>query len=133
MANTTYYSSYSGTSGSDAAGTSLCPTNWHLPSSGATTQEFGTLSQRYGGNGNDQSSTDMSKRFRAFPNNFLYSGEFSGSYAYGRGTYGSYWSRSAYNSDHSYFLKLVSTYLGPSCTTGSIKYNGFSVRCLIGS
>ena len=136
MANTTYYSSYSGTSGSDAADTSLCPTNWHLPSSGTTTQEFGTLSQRYGGTGSNQNGSAnagdvMSNRFRAFPNNFLYSGNFNGSSADDRGSNGYYWSRSAYSSYFSYHLRLNSTYLYPSSHNG--KYRGFSVRCLIGS
>ena len=131
MANTTYYSGYSGTSGSDAAGTSLCPTNWHLPSSGTTTQEFGTLSQRYGGKGSDQNSSVISNRFRTFPNNFLYSGVFYGSSARNRGSDGYYWSRSAYGYGSSYNLLLSSTYLNPS--SNGYKYGGLSVRCLIGS
>ena len=132
MANTNYYTS---SSTSEAAGTSICPNNWHLPSSKGTTKEYGTLSTRYGGTGSNQSEVGtgdiMSNRFRSFPNNFLYSGLFSGSSAYSRGSNGNYWSRSASNYSYSYYLNLNSTYLNPSNLSG--KYYGFSVRCLIGS
>ena len=136
MANTTYYSSATGTSGSESAGTSICPTNWTLPTSGTTTKDFGTLSRSYDGSGENQSDTGtgdiMSNRFRSFPNNFLYSGYFSGSSAYYRGTYGNYWSRSAYSYYGSYYLSLGSTGgLRPS--NDDFKHYGFSVRCLIGS
>ena len=131
MANTNYYTS---SSTSEAAGTSICPSGWRLPSSNGTSKEYGTLSQRYGGNGNNQSGVGtgdiMSNRFRTFPNNFLYSGNFSGSSAGNRGTNGYYWSRSANSSNVSYHLDLDSTYLGPS--NYNLKDNGFSVRCLIG-
>ena len=133
MANTTYYSSAVGASGSESAGTSICPTNWTLPTSGTTTKDFGTLSRSYDGSGENQSGTGtgdiMSNRFRAFPNNFLYSGSFNGSSA-GHGA-GYYWSRSADGGDSSYYLILSSTTLYPSYS--HYKIYGFSVRCLIGS
>ena len=131
MANTNYYTS---SSTSESAGTSLCPTNWILPTSGTTTKDFGVLSQSYGGSGSNQSSTadtTMFKRFRTFPNNFLYSGYFSGSSANNRGTSGNYWSRSAYSNNNAYGLYLYSSRLDPSSL--STKYYGRSVRCLIGS
>ena len=139
MANTTFYSSATGfaTPGSESAGTSICPTNWTLPTSD-TAKDFGILSQRYGGTGSNQSSTDpggaiMSNRFRSFPNNFLYSGTFGDSSAYSRGSYGSYWSRSARGyGDDAYSLRLNSKYLFPSYEY-SDKCSGFSVRCLVGS
>ncbi|MBO7718156.1 hypothetical protein J6S37_01525, partial [Candidatus Saccharibacteria bacterium] len=116
--------------------TSICPSNWRLPSSGTTTKEYSILSQRYGGTGSNQSGTDtgdiMCSRFRRFPNNFLYSGYFFGSSAYNRGSYGLYWSRSAGSYSNSYSLYLNSTFLGPSYY-GYGKFYGFSVRCLIGS
>ena len=133
MANTNYYTD---SSTSEAAGTSICPSGWHLPTSGTATKEYGTLSQRYGGNGQSQSGVGtgdiMSNRFRSFPNNFLYSGNFNGSSANNRGSHGYYWSRSAdSNLYFSYGLNLTSTYLYPSY--GYNKRLGFSVRCLIGS
>ena len=131
MANTNYYTV---SSTSEAAGTSICPTNWHLPSSNGTTKEYGTLSQRYGGTGGSQSGLGtgdiMNNRFRTFPNNFLYSGNFTNWSARSRGSSGLYWSRSEYNDNNACFLRLTSAYLTPSHHDN--KYNGFSVRCLIG-
>ena len=133
MANTNHYTNYST---SEATSTSLCPFNWHLPSGYDATKEYGTLSTSYGGNGSNQSGAGtgdiMSSRFRAFPNNFLYSGYFSGSSASGRGTSGHCWSRSAVSGGSgSYDLYLLTSSLSPS--SSSNKSSGFSVRCLIGS
>ena len=129
MANTEYYSFASTASGSESAGTSLCPTNWSLPTIGTTEKDSGILFQRYSSSGS--TSSDMSNRFRTFPNNFLYSGNFSDSSASGRGTHGIYWSRSAYSSNNSYAMRLDSMALFSS--TSANKYGGYSVRCLIGS
>ena len=128
MANTGYYTS---SSASEALNTSICPSGWHLPSSNGTAKEFGKLSIALGGSGSNQSSTALSNRFRAFPNNFLYSGYFNGSSALSRGTYGYYWSRSAGSGSYAYRLLLFSTNLNPSSSYN--KYFGFPVRCLIGS
>jgi uncharacterized protein (TIGR02145 family) len=129
IANTTYYSSATGTSGSESAGTSICPTNWTLPTSGTTTKDFGTLSRSYDGSGESQSSSVISNRFRTFPNNFLYSGYFNGSSAYGRGKYGNYWSSTANADINSYYLFLSSFSVYPG-TGSSSKYKGLSIRCL---
>ena len=133
MANTNYYAS---SSTSEAAGTSICPTNWHLPSSGSATKEYGTLSQRYGGTGGNQRGVGtgdiVNNRFRSFPNNFLYSGYLEGSSAFNHGWNGYYWSRSVYSDTYSYNLHLSSTVLNSSNLSLS-KVTGFSVRCLIGS
>ena len=132
IASTTYYDT---ATGSESTGTSLCPTNWTLPTSGTTTKDYGNLSQQYGGSGGNQSGTGtgdvMSKRFRSFPNNFLYSGYFYGSSAGSRGSYGDYWSRSAGNGNTSHVLYLSSANFNPS-SSGN-KTDGHSVRCLIGS
>ena len=135
MANTNYYYSATGTLGSEVANTSICPSNWHLPSSGGASEEFGMLSQSYGGDGGYQSGIGtgdiMSHRFRTFPNNFLYSGLFNGNTAWGHGEDGQYWSRSVYGNGSSYALYLYTTFLKPSENSSSVL--GFSVRCLIGS
>ena len=135
MANTNYDTGFST---SESAGTSICPSSWHLPSSNSTTKEYGVLSTSYGGNGSNQSGAGtgdiMSNRFRIFPNNFLYSGDFNGSSVSSRGSIGNYWSRSAYNDsiiNFSYKLLLGSTILYSS--EFFFRYTGYSVRCLIGS
>ena len=133
MANTTHYE---GSSGSQSAGTSICPTNWALPTSGTSTRDFGTLSQSYGGTGGNQNNSALNNRFRTFPNNFIFSGTFKVSSAELRGAYGYYWSRSAYSYIYSYILRLEPTYLLPSPLSPSYHANkdyGCSVRCLIGS
>lgn len=133
MANT---NNYVGSSNSEAANTSICPFNWHLPSSGTTTAEYGTLSRSYGGTGSNQTNESsfgdvMSNRFRSFPNNFLYSGNIGGKTFYDRGKEGTYWSRSSKASADANILYFYSIYLGPSLP--NTKYQGQSVRCLIGS
>lgn len=149
IANTTDYTTYSGTSGSDAAGTSLCPAGWQLPlgyqstgtiesgSSDATNRVkgFSYLDRKMGGTGADQSSTvgtTQSKVWRSFPNNFLYSGNANGSNIYSRGSLGRYWSSSAYGANYAYYLYLDSSYLLPGTNMGN-KYSGFAVRCVAGS
>ena len=136
MANTASYGSATGASGSESAGTSLCPTNWTLPTSSDASKDLGMLSQSYGGtgdiqNGVSQSGDVMDNRFRSFPNNLLYSGYFNGSSVSDRGTTGVYWSRSAYSYERSRNLYLSSSYLNPYNIQN--RANGLSVRCLIGN
>ena len=116
---------------SETVGTSLCPTGWHLPSSQNSTKEWGALSYNYGGSGGNQASTGelVSRRFRAFPNNIVYSG-FAGNDAIGsRGGSGRYWSRSTYNSTNAYNLSISQLNLSPS--EHYAKQHGYSIRCLI--
>ena len=124
MANTNDYNS----SVSENANTSICPTNWHLPSSGSWSKEYGVLAQGYGG-----ATNDTEKRLMAFPNNFIYAGDIPGSSIMRRGSSGSYWSRSASNSgpQSTYSLEFGNTSFGINYITS--KYRGVSVRCLVGS
>ncbi len=148
MANTGYYNTTIMTDGytpSEAANTSLCPTGWRLPygrntanSKGTTAGGFSYLDTQLGGTGasSDSSTTPtgdaMSKAWRAFPNNFLYSGYFDTSSANVRGSSGNYWSSTAGNNVTSYYLYLYSSYMTPG--TGSVnKYYGNSIRCVSGS
>ncbi len=146
IANTAYYTTYSGTNGSDAAGTSICPKGWKLPlgytSTGNINQgesntanrvgSFSYLDRKLGGTGANQSSdagTTQSKKWRSFPNNFVCSGYFGSSSADGRSSYGYYWSSSANNSNLAYGLFLDSSHVHPG-TNGYYKRNGQSVRCI---
>ena len=135
IADTTYYE------GIDHDTTSLCPTGWRLPtgSQSTATNSFGALSVALGGPEGgataDSSSTPtgavMSKAFRSYPNNFLYSGYFNTSSAKNRGGYGYYWSSTAYNYNDigaSYFLSLLSSRVSPG-TNRMTKYSGLSIRC----
>lgn len=137
IADTTAYSS------TDVKNTSICPAGWHLPT-GTGSGEFGLLSNSLDGykDANDvaqnmNSSTtptgaEMSATLRSYPNNFVYSGYFNSSSAYYRGSSGLYWSSTANNSNSAYNLNFSSSNVNPG-TNNNNKYNGHSVRCVLGS
>ena len=140
IADTTSYSR------GDHNTTSICPTGWQLPlgyiSTGDITQGaadtankvggFSYLDRKMGGTGAGQSTTAASLHWRTFPNNFLYSGDFSGSSALNRGSNGGYWSSTADYGLNSYVLSLDSFNVRPGTHIVS-KYYGFSIRCVSGS
>ena len=140
IADTTYYSSGNHNT------TSICPTGWQLPLGNTSTGDmergaadatnkvggFSYLDRKMGGTGADQSTAAASLRWRTFPNNFLYSGYFNTSSAYGGGYVGNYWSSTAKSRDGSYDLDLESSDVYPG--TGYLyTYWGFSIRCTVGS
>lgn len=129
LANTNHYTNANSTDPagktSEKVGTSICPSGWHLPSSGSVTKEFGILSQSYGGTGDTQSGVAnagdiMSRRFRTFPNNFVFS--------MNNGTEGRYWGRSSANSSNGELLFMSATSVNPTQHNG--KWNGYGVRCV---
>lgn len=133
IADTTYYGS---TNGHTTVATSICPKGWHLPygNSGSTSPNLGNTSGGFyylevqlGATSNNGTS---SKKWRSFPNNFLYSGFANNSDINGRGSRGFYWSSSAYNAYNAYRLYLDSSDLYPG-TSNYGKFNGFSVRCVV--
>ena len=154
IANTGYYSG----DNYQVENTSICPTGWALPEGGSVTTTHNvtgdttTFSDFYNlgyaimgtvandsqpNNGNayyDNTPTNTAgdtatKAFRKFPNNFVYSGRFSGASADYRGSYGDYWSRSAGVSDYAYLLYLSSSNVYPGTINGSKNY-GSTVRCI---
>ncbi len=153
-----YYNWYSATAGNGTYGFStnnnsvtgdLCPAGWHLPKGGnvdnATNSEFWALGLAIVGTvpANTANSdwpyytgasegNNASKAFRAYPNNFVYSGSWSGAQADSRSSNGVYWSSSAYSSYSAYSLYFTSSYVGPG-TDFMYKYYGYSVRCVAGS
>ncbi len=151
MANTNTLSSYSA---SESAGTSLCPTGWHIPTGGNKTRitsdnnnEFwnlivvnlnnNILPTNYSSSSTPyyDGSTEagpVSNLVRAFPNNFVYSGYFDTASAGDRGSYGRYWSSSASNSYTAYYLYFYSTRVTPGAYDTN-KYYGRPVRCLLSS
>ena len=114
----------------------ICPAGWRLPT-GTSPNEFLLLSNSLGGQNKQSMSgsttpsvTIMSKRFRHFPNNLLYSGYIALSYSF-PGSYGYYWSSTAYNNNSTYYLSLEPSYiyLG-NYFTNSNKYFGKTLRCI---
>lgn len=134
MASTIQYTGYNGTgtSGSDSAGTSICPTGWKLPK-GYTQNVSGSFyNLNYVLNDNQNLTNNVaSMKIRAYPNNFIYSGYWSGSLAGSRGNYGYYWSSSA-SGINAYRLRLDSSSVYPG-TGNDYKPLGLSVRCVAGS
>lgn len=134
MANT---SQFADAATSEAAGTSICPRGWQLPVGGTSstpaTLSFAKLDQELGGTGLDQAATSSlvpSERWRAYPNNFLYSSEFVNDSSVG--TSGWYWTASASNSNAAYRLNLSDSTLSPGGSDADAnKYYGMSVRCVM--
>ena len=134
IANTTAYGS-----SSDVINTSICPAGWHLPYGGSgtgtnggnTSGGFYNLNYKINNNSNVTNAT-AGRNLRAYPNNFVYSGYFGSSSARNRGSFGYYWSSAASDSYNAYYLLFISSSVGPG-TYGNNKYNGRSVRCVLGS
>ena len=124
IADTTHYS----TKNQSVTNTSICPTGWRLPQGNTTTSGFRKLDADMGGTGAYQSTREASNRWRKYPNNFLYSGNFYTSSANNRGSYGDYWSSTARDSSSSYYLSLSSSHVYPG-TDNYVKYGGRSIRC----
>ena len=150
IADTTYYD----TNNSSVTNTSLCPKGWRLPQGGDKTRitsnddnDFWNLTVDYLNGGTNPANYDSStypyyngtaeatpvaNKLRSFPNNFLYSGYFNGSSATSRGSYGYYWSSTAYINVSSYYLNLNSSNVYPGSRYFN-KYSGQSIRCVASS
>ena len=130
---------------SESAGTSICPAGWRLPTGGnysTGTNEFYDLTTTISGTEPETGSAGTKywntaanakpvyDALKKFPNNFVWSGYWSTSSANKRGSYGEYWSTSAYSSTHAYDLLYYSASVFPA-TSNTIRYGGYSVRCFI--
>ena len=122
-----------------ATNTSICPAGWHIPT-GVISGDMNNLSIRLGGNYNTMNSSstptgaEMSKVFRSYPNNFVYSGNISGSSILSRGSSGEYWTANPLSSSPTYanFLSLSNSEVSPGNTSRPKSY-GEAIRCLINS
>ncbi len=133
-----YYNWYSATAGNGTYSTGeqsvetvagdICPAGWILPIGNETTENgsFSNLDSNMGGTGTYHSG---SNNWRSFPNNFVYSGYWSGSSAGNRGSSGYYWSSTADSTYGAYSLSFGSGGVRPG-TNGSNKRYGYSVRCV---
>ncbi len=131
----------------------LCPAGWRLPIGGQTTVnttgDFYVLTKTLmGGTEPNQNNTNgygvyngivdnvnlgakASKSLRAFPNNFVYSGNLSGSSINSRGSSssGEYWSSTVYGSIYAFHLSFIANATHPG-TDNDQKNIGYSVRCV---
>ena len=126
IADTTHYTS------GDHNTTSICPKGWSIPKSNNANVGFAKLDRDMGGTGAEQSTAEASNRWRKYPANFLYSGDFSSSSANYRGSSGLYWSSTAISTNNSFYHYLNSSYVYPGSRI-SYKYTGFTARCVAGS
>ncbi len=130
-----YYNWYTATAGngttsimSGEAGGDICPKGWHLPSGGS---DGDFINLNYAINGNLTNAT-ASANLRKAPNNFLYSGRYSGTSAVGLDTGGQFWASTASASLNANGLTIAPNSV--SAGTNSIdKYTGRALRCIQGT
>lgn len=149
--------SFTNSTDSNAASTSLCPSGWRLPRGGLKVDEAnndfwrlvvvginqGVLPSYYNtqqpGYYGDEGAV-LGDKIRSYPNNFVYAGSFHDD-VYDRGYSGEYWSATAdvtYSSSSSSlsfsFGDPYSGNAGVSPGTGAPnRFYGFSVRCMTGT
>lgn len=131
-----YYNWYSATTGNGTYNKSsgdtdgdICPAGWHLPTNGRNgPAEFNALDIAMGGIGYNQNTTEASRRWRKWPNNFVFSGYVNGGSVSDRGLFGYYWSSSTNSRDGAYSASFSYNYADP--TYGNDKYDGLTVRCI---
>lgn len=114
---------YTDTSGDNSNGNvsgDICPAGWHLPT--GNNGEYVTLNTIVV----EDSTTDF--KLRTYPNNFIRSGEYSGTSASGRSSSARYWSSTASENAKSYRFGFEPSKLTPNNTWN--KYNAFAVRCI---
>ena len=121
----------------DVEGTSICPKGWKLPTGAERYDEslgdyvfgnYGQLDIALGGNGEGGYTNTDSIRWRAFPNNFIYSGYVNGqSGIEERGVGGYYWSSTSFTYN-AYNLYIMDDWVNPIST--EYKTAGGSIRCI---
>lgn len=103
----------------------ICPKGWRLPT-GGTSGEFSSLANMVGG----ASATAINNNLIAFPNNFIYSGDYNYNTSGGRGTYGRYWSATPTSKAKAYRLGVAASQ-GATPAGSWDKWDAFAVRCIL--
>ena len=134
-----YYTATAGYGGSSFAtkgaivSGDLCPAGWRLPTAYTVNDDFGKLDIAYGGNGKSQESGAEaiagSERWRAYPLNYMFSGEWRGAVGYNRGA-----SSSTTTANTSTAVSTFNLWLRPiavNMTANSTnKPRGQTIRCV---
>lgn len=137
-----YYNYYTATAGNGGFGLAtkgaqvngdICPAGWRMPTAYTKTNDLGALDTAYGGTGvkqeTDEEGTLASERWRAYPLNYIYSGEQKETSSYNRGNSTGMNSASNYASTSIYNLWVRAA--GVSMTgNNTSKLRGQTVRCL---
>ena len=105
----------------------ICPAGWRLPTGGAS-GEFKSLTNLLAGGSVVATNDNM----LAFPNNFIYSGDYNHDKSGGRGAYGRYWSATANGRIKAYRLGVAAnTTIGVTPEGSWNKWDAFAVRCIL--
>ena len=145
---------YSFSTNNNSAAGDLCPTNWRLPKSGnkariesnddndfwnlvVDTLNGGTNPANYASSRTPfytglAEAAPIDALIRTWPNNFIHSGVVYGASFNDRGSYGCYWSSTAYSSYNAYLLGFYRGTVYPG-TDYVNKYSGTPIRCLMSS
>lgn len=103
----------------------ICPAGWRLPTGGGS-GEYVSLTNAVGGANNMEKNNNL----LAFPNNFIYSGDYNYNTSGGRGTYGRYWSATPNSNAKAFRLGVASTnWVSPDGSWN--KWDAFAVRCIV--
>ncbi|MBR5046172.1 InlB B-repeat-containing protein [Candidatus Saccharibacteria bacterium] len=138
-----YYNWYTATAGNGTYGLSnegssaagdICPANWRLPSGYGNVGDLAILDTTMGGTGANQTSGTAgglaaSKRWRAYPYNYILSGEYRSNAGYNRGTSSSYATINVVSATNTanLWLKPDGVHMN---SNGTAKVRGQTVRCL---
>ncbi len=133
-----YYNWYTATAGNgtysfsttgSATDGDICPAGWHLPSGYGSSGDLAQLDVLLGGNGRNQSTVASSERWRAYPLNFIYSGEQRGDSGYNRDVSGGYATRNTSNNQRhiNFWLQKTAVSL---YSNSNLKSRGQTVRCI---
>ena len=109
---------------------SICPKGWRLPLNEGNGSWINLLFTTYGQTNSAEGSTNIRKfpLSFAFTGNYEYYGSVTGSLT-NRGSYGFWWSATAYSVPNSRYLSILSTDVDPQLFRG--KVYGFTVRCVV--
>lgn len=108
----------------------ICPARWRLPTGYGDSGDLALLDKALGGSGKNQATVSASRRWRAFPLNYIYSGEQRGSTGYNRDTSGSYMTSSTSNKQREMNLWLEKTAIHIN-SNNTLKQRGQPIRCVM--
>ena len=117
----------------------ICPTGWRLPIGGdannISNNDFARLDIALGGTGTESdsstnpTSSTMVSRYKTYPNNFIYSGEYVNSIDL-LGESGSYWTSTTGPQYYTgYSFQISNDFISPATSSGN-KGIGESIRCI---
>ena len=111
----------------------ICPAGWRLPTGYGSGGEFATQDVAMGGSGINYGSNAAglaaTKRWRAYPHNFVYSGEQRNNTSQNRGASSSYASKNATTNERTANLWIKPDSVSMN-SNGTPKYRGQTVRCI---